>query len=65
MKKRLRSLLLVLCIVYLVFKIIKYIDNYVHPLPMDFVLGLFVAGSLVFTCIALIRRLFGGGTDGR
>lgn len=65
MKKKLRFLLLSLSIVYLVFKIIKYIDNYVHPLPMDFVLGLFVAGSLVFACIALIRRLFGGGTDGR
>lgn len=60
MKKKLRSLLLYLSIVYLGFKIINYASRH-FGIDQDFFLGLFVVGSLVYIVISVFRRIFGGG----
>lgn len=60
MKKKIRSLLLYLSIVYLGFKIINFADRYFN-IDKDFVLGLCVLGMIVYIIISLFRKVFGGG----
>lgn len=60
MKKKLRSILLYLSIVYLGFKVINFASRH-FGLDQDFALGLFVVGALVYIVISTFKKVFGGG----